>query len=136
MNEKVELSQKEYGSLLKELETLKETVAMLQKQLLAKEEEQAHLEAANSRLQYELNELKQKPFKPSKQKDEESKPSQPKVKGRRQGHKGSGRKKPTRIDKTVRSEAGTHCPECGETFSSTAVERTRDVVDIEPIRPD
>ena len=133
MNEKVELSRKEYERLQKEVETLKQTVAMLQKQLLGKEEERAHLEAANSRLQSELNELKQKPFKRSKPKDKDSQP--PKRKGRRKGHKGSGRKKPTRVDKTVRIEAGTHCPACGESFSSTEVERTRDVVDIEPIRP-
>jgi transposase len=86
-------------------------------------------------LQYQLNELKQKPFKRSKAKDEASKPRKPKPKGRRKGHKGSGRKKPTRIDKTVRIEAGSHCPECGDAFSSTEVERTRDVIDIEPIRP-
>jgi transposase len=129
------LSRKEYESLLKELETLKQAVALLQKQLITKKEEQAHLEAANARLQYQLNELKQKPFKRSKAIDEESKPRQPKPKGRRKGHKGSGRKKPTRIDKTVRIEAGSHCPECGDAFSSTQVERTRDVVDIEPIRP-
>ena len=109
MSENVVLSRKEYESLLKELETLKQAVALLQKQLLTKEEEQAHLEAANARLQYQLNELKQKPFKRSKAKDEASKPRKPKPKGRRKGHKGSGRKKPTRIDKTVRIEAGSHC---------------------------
>ena len=88
------LSRKEYESLLKELETLKQELALLQKQLLTKEEEQAHLEAANARLQYQLNELKQKPFKPSKPKDKGSKPHKPKPKGRRKGHKGSGRKSP------------------------------------------
>lgn len=135
MNENVVLSRKEYESLLTELETLKQAVALLQKQLLAKEEEQAHLETANARLQHQLNELKQKPFKRSKAKDEASKLRKPKPKGRRKGHKGSGRKKPTRIDKIVRIEAGSHCPECGDAFSSTEVERTRDVIDIEPIRP-
>ncbi len=135
MNENVVLPQKEYESLLKKLETLKQELALLQKQLITKEEEQAHLEAANARLQYQLNELKQKPFKRSKPEDKESKPRKPKPKGRRKGHEGSGRKKPTRIDKTVRIEAGSHCPECGDAFSSTEVERTRDVVDIEPIRP-
>ncbi len=135
MNENVVLSRKEYESLLKELETLKQELALLQMQLLTKGEEQAHLEETIARLQYQLNELKQKPFKPSKPKDKESKPRKPKPKGRRKGHKGSGRKKPTRIDKTVRIEAGSHCPECGDAFSSTEVERTRDVVDIEPIRP-
>lgn len=135
MNENVVLSRKEYESLLKELETLKQAVALLQKQLIMKEEEQAHLEAANASLQYQLNELKQKPFKPSKSKDKGSKPGKPKPKGQRKGHKGSGRKKPIRIDKIVHIEAGSHCPECGSTFSSTEVERTRDVIDIEPIRP-
>ena len=133
MNENVVLSRKEYESLLNELKNFKQELALLQKQLLSKEEECAHLEAANVRLQYELNELKQKPFKPSKAKDKGNKPDKPK--GRRKGHKGSGRKKPTRIDKTVRIEAGNYCPACGHAFSSTAVERMRDVVDIEPIRP-
>lgn len=127
------LSQKEYESLRKELETLKQNLALLQKQLLAKKEEQAHLEAVNARLQHQLNELKQKPFKRSKPK--ENKPGKPKPRGRRKGHKGSGRTKPTRVDKTVRIEVGPYCPECGEAFSSTEVERTRTVVDIVPIRP-
>lgn len=135
MDENVLMSRKEYESLLHELETLKQEVALLQKELLNKEEERSHLEVANARLQYQLDELKQKPFKRSKAKEKESKSGEPKPKGRRRGHKGSGRKKPVRIDKIVRVEAGSHCPECGTAFSSTEVERTRDVVDIEPIRP-
>jgi transposase len=135
MNEKVVLSRKEYDALLAELEAVKQAVALLQKQLLAKEEERAHLETANAQLQYQLNELKQKPFKRSKAKDKGSKPRKPKPRGRRKGHEGSGRKKPIRIDQTIRIEAGNHCPACGNAFSSTEVKRTRDVVDIEPIRP-
>lgn len=136
MNEMVILPRQEYERLLQELERVKEELALLQAQLLTKEEERAHLEAANARLQYQLNEEKQKPFKRRKPKKEAGeKPPPPKTRGRRKGHQGSGRKKPTRIDKIVRIEAGSHCPTCGEAFSSTEVERTRDVVDIEPIRP-
>lgn len=135
MDETVLLSRKEYERLLQELETLKQELASLQKLVLDKEAERDHLEAANAHLQHQLNELKQKPFKPSKPKEKSSQTSPPKPKGRPKGHNGSGRKKPTQIDRTVRIEAGSHCPTCGNVFSSTEVERTRDVVDIEPIRP-
>ena len=134
MNETVELSRKEYESLQAELVALKQELVMLKKQLLRQEEARVHLEAANARLEYELKEVKQKPFKRSKAKDAKESQS-PKQRGRGKGHKGSGRKKPSRIDKTVRIEAGNHCPACGGAFSSTEVERTRDVIDIEPIRP-
>ncbi len=99
-----------------------------------------HLETENTRLRYELNEMKQAPFKSKKRKpktaDKGEDPPQPsKRAGRKKGHKGSGRKRPQRIDRTVRVEAGDTCPDCGHAFSSTSVERTRDVTDIEPIRP-
>ena len=135
MDENILLSRKEYESLLHELERLNQELALMQKQLLDKEAERSHLETVNARLQYQLNELKQKPFKSRQAKEPENKSCESRPKGRRKGHEGSGRKKPTRIDKIVRIEVGSHCPKCGKAFSSTEVERTRDVVDIEPIRP-
>lgn len=130
MSEQVVLSKAEYEGMQKELTELREMVKELLEQL-GKRGDVEELKVANERLQAELNELKQKPFKKSRP----EKKASGKARGRKKGHVGSGRKKPDRIDKTVRIEAGDSCPECGSEFSSRAVERTRDVVDIEPIRP-
>ena len=127
MSEQVTISRAEYEGMKSELKELREMVRELTKKAETNEE----LEAVNKRLQAELNELKQKPFKRSRP----EKKGSGKRRGRKKGHEGSGRKKPERIDKTVRIEAGEQCPDCGTEFSSTAVERTRDVVDIEPMRP-
>lgn len=131
MSKQVVLSQAEYEGMQKELTELREMVKELQEELAKKADQDEALRKANERLQAEVNELKQKPFKRSRP----EKKTSGKARGRKKGHEGSGRKKPERIDKTVRIEAGKHCPDCGSEFSSTAVERTRDVVDIEPIRP-
>ena len=131
MSKQVVLSQAEYEGMQKELTELREMVKELLEQLAKNGDPNEDLRAANERLQAELNELKQKPFKRSRPEKEGA----GKARGRKKGHAGSGRKKPERIDKTVRIEAGDQCPDCGSEFSSKAVERTRDVVDIEPIRP-
>ncbi|MEM1010028.1 MAG: IS66 family transposase, partial [Myxococcota bacterium] len=115
----------------KELKELREIVKELQEQLTKQAEAKRDLGKMSESLQAKLNELKQKPFKRSRP----EKKGTGKTRGRKKGHAGSGRKKPERIDKTVRIEAGEKCPECGSEFSSRAVERTRDVVDIEPVRP-
>jgi transposase len=111
-----------------------------QAELEATQEKVAHLETENARLRYELNEMKQAPFKSKRGKQEadsqdEEPPQSGKRAGRKKGHKGSGRQRPQRIDRMVRVEVGATCPDCGHAFSSTAVERTRDLTDIEPIRP-
>lgn len=92
----------------------------------------------NERLKIELNELKQAPFKPAKQKkntEQTDTENKHKRRGREEGHPGSGRKSPPQIDQTVRVEVGEVCPDCGETFTGKIVERERTIEDIEPIRP-
>jgi len=122
------------------VEQLQTELSQTQAELEASQEKVRHLETENGRLRYELNELKQRPFKTKGGKQtadsqgEEGSASS-KGKGRKEGHKGSGRQRPERIDRTVRIEAGDYCPDCGHEFSSTAVERSRDIEDIEPIRP-
>ncbi len=122
------------------IEQLQGRLVQTQTALEATQEKVTHLETENARLRYELNEMKQAPFKSQKRNQktnsqDEDWPESGKRAGRKKGHKGSGRKRPQRIDRTVRIEAGETCPDCGHAFSSTAVERTRDVTDIEPIRP-
>ena len=122
------------------VEQLQGQLVQTQAELEATQEKVTHLETENSCLRYELNEMKQAPFKSKRQKQkaaskDEDPPRSGKRAGRKKGHKGSGRQRPQRIDRTVRVEAGDTCPDCGHAFSSTAVERTRDVIDIEPIRP-
>ena len=131
MSEQVILSRKEYEGMQKELSELRALVKRLSEQLSEQSEKSSHLETANSRLQEQLKELKQKPFKRSRP----QKVGEGKKRGRKKGHVGSGRQRPEQIDQTVRIEAGEACPDCGEAFSSTNVERTRDVVDIDPVRP-
>lgn len=133
MNNQILLLKNDYHSLLEKLQALTEEVTQLRQQLEAAEAKCERLETENSRLQHQLNELKQKPFKPAKDKGDSLKP--PKRGGRSKGHKGSGRKRPKRIDQTIRVEAEASCPDCGTSFSSTAVERERTIIDIELIRP-
>lgn len=122
MEELITIPRSEYEAMRNELAGLHQLVQALTKQLAEKDKTQ-------EKLQSELNELKQKPFKrtyPVKNK---------KPRGRKKGHQGSGRKQPERIDKIIRIEAEDNCPDCGTSFSSTSVERTRNVTDIDPIRP-
>lgn len=104
----------------------------------------SELEKALLRTQGELNELKQKPFKPVRPKkpknkdkegkDKEKKKTTPKKGGRKAGHKGAGRENPERIDRTVVVEVEKSCPTCGCAFNGI-VNRERVVIDIEPVRP-
>lgn len=92
------------------------------------------LESEQKRLQAELNEIKQAPFKDkrrrkSTKKDEPAVPH--KKSGRRKGHVGSGRKRPTRIDRTERLEIGPICPDCKSILTGKIIERERVVEDIE-----
>lgn len=92
--------------------------------------------AEQRRLQQEVTELKQAPFK-SRRRASQSQTTVPssKKRGRSAGHPGSGRKRPTRIDQTERVPAGEVCPDCGTSFTGEGVERDRVVEDIEPVRP-
>jgi transposase len=96
----------------------------------------AHLQAENNRLQQELAAVKQAPFKPRRRRPPKGeKSATPKRRGRAKGHPGSGRKRPSRIDRTERISAGETCPDCDTPFTGRVIERERLVEDIEPVRP-
>lgn len=96
----------------------------------------AHLRAENDCLQQELTEVKQAPFKSRRRRQPKGeKSATPKRRGRAKGHPGSGRQRPSRIDRTERISVGETCPDCGTPFTGQAVERERLVEDIEPVRP-
>ena len=124
MQEFVKIPKAEYEALLKKVSELQDLVQTLTEQL-------AERNKSHEKLESELNQLKRKPYQRTHTKKEGGK----KPRGRKKGHLGSGRKTPKRIDKTVRIEAGSQCPDCGTSFSSTNVERKRTIIDIEPIRP-
>lgn len=110
----------------------------LQAQLYDLQKQLEEMVIENERLKAELNELKQAPFKPKRQRkntDQTETESKHKRGGRPEGHPGSGRKSPQHIDHTERIEAGDVCPDCGETFTGKIVERERTIEDIEPVRP-
>lgn len=85
------------------------------------------------RLEEEVKESKQKPFKSNAQSD--GPPGQKKKRGRPVGHKGSGRKRPERVDYTEFIPVGERCPDCDCAFTGKGVERERTIEDIEPVRP-
>jgi transposase len=111
----------------------------LRVQLEETQEILAFLNAEYERLEAELKELKQAPFKPRKSRKgaagEDTPPAQPKKRGRPVGHKGSGRSRPKKVDISEFVSVGEHCPDCQAAFSGKGVERTRIVEDIEPVRP-
>jgi transposase len=96
----------------------------------------ALLLAENERLQQELAEVKQAPFKSRRRRRPMGEEGvSPKQRGRAKGHPGSGRKRPSRIDRTERILVGEACPDCGTPFTGQVIERERLVEDIEPVRP-
>ena len=110
--------------------------ARLKVQLQETQEALMSLIAEKERVEFELNEIKQVPFKSRKKGSAEKETSaQPKKRGRRSGHKGSGRSRPKRVDISEFVPVGEHCPDCQATFSGYGVERERTVEDIEPVRP-
>jgi len=73
-----------------------------------------------ARLEQEVSDLKQAPFKSRRrrksQKDTDDSGS-PKQRGRKKGHTGSGRKRPTEVDHTECIPVGEVCPDCGTPFA-------------------
>jgi len=117
-------------------ETLAENVR-LKVQLQEAQEALAFISAEKERLEDELKEIKQAPFKPRKPRkgvDKETS-AKPKKRGRPAGHKGGGRSRPERVDFSEFVPVGEHCPDCQAAFSGQGVERERTVEDIEPVRP-
>lgn len=109
----------------------------LQAQLVEAQATIARLEAENCKLQGAVTEFKQAPFQPRRRGPSQGQhtSSTSKQRGRPVGHPGSGRKRPTRIDHTVRIPIGDVCPDCGMPFTGRVIERERVVEDIEPVRP-
>src|SRR5262245_748865 len=91
----------------------------------------AALEADRHDLHQELVDLKRKPF--ARPIPDARIPAKPR--GRPVGHAGSGRSRPTRIDRTETIPAGDTCPDCGTAFTGTGTTRERVIEDIELVRP-
>jgi transposase len=118
------------------IEALQEQLAALQAEVQALRAENARLRDENQRLREELKALKQAPFKPRRRRKSQRKdPTKRKKQGRKAGHAGSGRSRPTRVDRTEQIAVGDHCPDCGEPLTGAGVQRERIVEDIEPVRP-
>ena len=119
------------------VETLAENIR-LKIQLEEAQEVLSFLGTEKERLEAELKELKQAPFKPRRARKgsvDKDTSAQPKKRGRPVGHKGSGRSRPERVDYSEFVPVGEHCPDCQTAFSGQGVERERTVEDIEPVRP-
>lgn len=112
--------------LLAEQVQLRAQLAQTQAQLDA-------VEAARQATHQELVDLKRKPFVPNQRQTDAAVPAKPR--GRPLGHAGSGRTRPTRIDRTQAIPAGDSCPDCGTPFTGTGVIRERIVEDIILVRP-
>lgn len=95
----------------------------------------AHLVNENERLNTDLNDLKQAPFKSRRRPSSGQTTSTSSSRGRSAGHRGQGRSRPERIDQTQRVEVGDTCPDCGTPLTGQTQIRTRVVEDIEPVRP-
>ena len=86
-------------------------------------------------LESEAASFKQAPFKKKKKKTEPKEGDSPQKRGRKKGHRGSGRPKPERVDFTEFIAVGETCPDCGSELKGQGVQRERFVEDIEPVRP-
>lgn len=133
---KLEAIQAQLAALQGEVKDLRAENGRLRQELEAAQQRITELEEENQRLRDELNKRKQEPFtarrrrKPQGQDSAKSKRS-----GRKAGHVGSGRSRPTHIDHIEHITIGDHCPDCGTPLSGKGVKRERIVEDIEPVRP-
>jgi transposase len=91
------------------------------------------VEAERQATRQELVDLKCKPFVPRHKQTDDAAEAKPR--GRPLGHAGSGRTRPTRIDRTQAIPAADTCPDCGTPFTGTGVIRERMVEDIILVRP-
>jgi hypothetical protein len=122
--------------MIEAFQVLQAQLAALQAEVQELRAENARLRDENQRLREELKALKQAPFKPRcRRKSQRKDPTKRKQQGRKAGHKGSGRSRPTRVDRTAQIAVGDHCPDCGEPLTRAGVQRERFVEDIEPVRP-
>lgn len=121
-----------------QMEHLQAENARLQTELAQAQQRLGELESAHQRLQTEVNTLKQAPFQARRRRKAATTPpsaAAPKRAGRPRGHEGSGRPRPTHIDRTIPIPVGEVCPDCGHALSGPGVTRQRVVEDLEPVRP-
>jgi transposase len=118
------------------IEALQAQLAALQAEVEALRAENACLREENQRLREELQRLKQAPFTPRRRRPSQRKdPETRQAGGRKAGHTGKGRSRPTQIDRSAYIPVGEHCPDCGEPLTGEGVKRERIIEDIEPVRP-
>ncbi len=104
--------------------------------LQAAQQRVTELEGENQRLSEELKALKQAPFQPRRRRKSQRQGSATRQSGgRKAGHPGSGRQRPSQVDRTEFIGVGEYCPDCGWPLSGGGVQRERIVEDIEPVRP-
>jgi transposase len=130
--------EKELHSLKEEIKTLKENLEQLNKekaQLIKRidklEEENQCLKEENQKLRLELFGIKPSKKKEDKNPDEQCK-SEPKKRGPPIGHKGTSRKKPEKVDRTVVLKLDA-CPYCDGEISELKQTRERYMEDIVPV---
>jgi FtsZ-binding cell division protein ZapB len=130
-----------HGNVLAaEVQVLHAENARLREELAEAQQRIAELEAENERLREQVKDLQQtssrsRRRRKSHRKHDSTGSSGGGSGGRKEGHAGSGRKRPTHVDHTEHIPAGEQCPECGTPFTGDGVERERYVEDIEPVRP-
>jgi len=105
----------------------------LRAQLAQTQAQLAAVEAERQATRQELVDLKRAPFVPRQRQTDGAAAAKPR--GRLLGHAGSGRSRPTRVDRTQAIGAGATCPDCGTPFTGTGTTRERVVEDIELVRP-
>ncbi len=130
--------QEQVCALLAEGQALRTENDQLRAQLHAAQQRLAALETENQRLREEVQTLKQAPFQSRRRRKSPHQDAADKAKprrGRRAGHPGSGRKRPSHIDTHERIAVGDACPDCGTPLRGAGVVRERVVEDIEPVRP-
>jgi len=135
LRSKLSESQAEVKRLKEELKQALAEKKEIAGQLAKAKERIAELEAERKKLGEEMASLKQAPFKKKKRKGQPKEGTKPKKRGRKKGHKGSGRSKPERVDFTEFISAGESCPDCGRELKGQGVQRERFVEDIEAVRP-
>lgn len=112
------------------------TIAALRAEVASAQARVGELEAARERLEGELTAIKQAPYQARRRRVQNAAElGEHKKPGREVGHAGSGRARPSRIDRVEVIRAGEHCPDCGSAFTGAGVVRERIVEDIEPVRP-
>ncbi|MCZ7574955.1 MAG: IS66 family transposase [Ardenticatenaceae bacterium] len=112
------------------------TVAALRAEVASAQARINELDESREQLDRELTAIKQAPYQARRRRvARTAAPRERKKPGRKAGHPGSGRARPSRIDRVEVISAGERCPDCGRAFTGEGVVRERIVEEIEPVRP-